>query len=414
MSFTPTAPWTQTTYSASTASTAATDYKTAIDNNFMVARRMGTAFSVSEQTTAALRDMTVHVSAGWLFNGVTFTEVSAQDSTALAVPAAVSRIDRIVADILTGTISVVSGSEAITPSAPAIPAGKIPLAQIALTAETTRIGNSMITDERAVWGEALPGDYQEFLTTGAFTWNKPTGFSSNALVVVMEWGGGGAGSTISGGGGGSCNVFQTPLGRLSTAVSGSVGAGGTTAGGFSGDTNFGSFTVYGGCNGPVLGFTADPGGNGAGIFARGSTDASVLANYYGGAPLGGAGVTAAVTSSGSAIFGGGGGGDGGIFGVAYGTTGGFSVWGGGGGGGGSTGGTAAGNGGRSFYGGGGGGGAGPTAGGHAGGVSVLGGNGGAGSTVAGGSGVAGSAPAGAGGSAAPGARGEVRVWVLRG
>lgn len=397
MGYTPTAPYNLTTYSVSTSSTAAFDYKTAIDDNFIVMQRLGTLFAVSEQPLSSARDMTVRVAAGWLYNGNSFTEVAAQDSTAIAVPSVLSRIDRIVANIYTGAMSIVSGTEALSPAAPTIPANSMPLASLTLEPRTTAIGNSMLTDERAYWG--LPGviDYQVFTST-AFTWNRPA-FTTDAMVTLQMWGPGGGGSAYSGGGGGAFLEAKLPLGSLSTSVSGSVGAGGTTAGSTAGITTFGSFTIYGGGPG-----SSDGGGGGGGVLGPGSSSG------LGGNPTG------STVGSGSAVANDYGGGGGTLTTSASPGQGGVAVLGGGGGAGGktSTGAGGVGFGGDTVKGGGGGGGASQATTGGRGGVSQYGGSGGTGSTSIGSAGSPGSAPGGGGGAGAPGARGEVRVWVTRG
>lgn len=59
------------------------------------------------------------------------------------------RIDRVVLDASAGTVSVVTGTESVTPTAPAIPTGKYPIAQVLMTSTTSgTITNSMIYDER--------------------------------------------------------------------------------------------------------------------------------------------------------------------------------------------------------------------------------------------------------------------------
>lgn len=397
MSFSPTAPFSLTTWSVSTASTAATDYKQAIDNDMIVAQRMGTPFAVTELSPSSLRAMQVKVAAGWLFDGVTFTEITAQTSPLIAAPLSASRIDRLVASALTGAISVVGGTEAAVPAAPTIPVGSVPLARIALAVGVTRIGNSMLTDERAaVWGQSLPGDYQEFTSTGTFTWNKPIWASTSSLVVGFVWASGAAGGSGDGsgsGGGGACTPIFIAAGALSTAVSVVVPAGGLgTAGTFGANGSlgsFGPFTAYPGAGGSV-----SVGGGGGGVLGPGATNGTQ------GAPL-------AITSNDNA-FGGG----------QANAPGGSAVYGGGGGA--QSGGGAAG--GNSVYGGAGGGGGNFSLGsnGQPGGASVFGGNGGKGSSISGVAPVAGSAPGGAGGGSANssfaggnGARGEARIWTLR-
>lgn len=365
-----------------------------IDANMAVAQRMGSAFAVSEQTPSSDRNMTVHVQPGWLYDGVTFTQTTAQDSTALAVPAAFTRIDRIVANAASGVVSVVSGSESSAPAAPAIPTGYIPLARIAVPAGAQAIGNSMITDERAVWGSVLPLNYQEFTSTAGGTWTNQGG-SSNSLVAIMGWGGGGGGSNTGGGAGAACSLVYFLLGNLSSAETVTIGTGGTP----SSLATFGS-TVCDGGNSAFGSRCTFYGGSllyGAGVLGRAILTTTPVA---GGPPNGGTGVN--VTTS---IFGGG---SPNPFSIV---TPGNSVWGGGSGG--LTGGVSVPVAGRSFYGGGGGNG-GSTASAPQGGVSVFGGNGGNGSTLATGTGTSGSSPGGGGGQNAAGGKGAVRVWVFRG
>ena len=350
-------------------------YKRNIDASFSAAKRFIDAFAPHAQTTP---NLTVAVDPGFIFNGGTLTEVSTQNTSAVVASsrAGITRIDRVVGDNLTGVVSVLTG----TSVAPALTAGKFPIAQIALTTSSTAITNAMITDERAFpSGRGI--DYQVFTSTGAFSWAKPLVFSTLATVLVMQWAPGGGGSTASpgsGGGGGACLVYQAPITSFSTAVSGNIGAGSTAGAAASNVTVFNGTTVYSGGIGILSGC------GGGGIFSQGST-----ATNGGGSPAGGAAGSSAGVDGGDSAYGGGGGGQ------TSNADGGKSVYGGGGGGS-----AAGGDGGRSLYGGGGGGG---NAG--VGGASVFGGNGGA-------DGVAGSAPGGAGGRNASGARGEVRVWVF--
>src|SRR5262249_5348570 len=94
--------------------------------------------------------MTVRLDAGHLWDGTTLTEVAAQSCALITAPVGNPRIDRIVIDKTTGAVSVVGGTPAGSPAAPAIPAGKIPVAQVLLATTSTTITNSMITDERAL------------------------------------------------------------------------------------------------------------------------------------------------------------------------------------------------------------------------------------------------------------------------
>lgn len=364
-------------------------YKSSIDADFAVSKRLIDTFAPHAQ---AVPNMTVALDAGWLFFGGILTEVAAQNTATISASslAGITRIDRAVVDALSGAVSVVQGTSVV----PAIPTGKLPCAQIAVTTSSTSITNAMLTDERVTPPSASGINYQEFTSTGAFTWNAPAGYSTNASVLAEIWGSGAGGSTLAhggGGGGAACQVAQLKLSALSTAVTGSIAAGGL-AGLTGNNTTFGSFTVYGGAQASSV--TANLGGSGAGQFGAGGV--------AGGGPVGGA----AGNPGGSANFGGGGPGN------ADGSTGGGSVYGGAGGGSGVVTATnAAGPGGPSIYGGGGGGG-GSTVAAGLGGVSNFGGNGGKGSTVAGGTGVTGAQPGGGGGNNAPGGNGLVRVWVF--
>ena len=102
------------------------------------------AFAPHEQSTP---DMSVRLEAGAVFDGVTLTEKNAQSTVIIVKPVSQPRIDRVVID-QSGAVAVITGTEAASPTAPAITAGKAPVAQIALTTSTTTIVNADITDER--------------------------------------------------------------------------------------------------------------------------------------------------------------------------------------------------------------------------------------------------------------------------
>ena len=99
---------------------------------------------------AATPDMTVVLSAGRIQNGVTLTSIAEQATATITAPSANPRIDRVVIDNVTGVVSIIAGSEAASPVAPAITLGKIGIAQILLQTTSTSITNSMITDERGI------------------------------------------------------------------------------------------------------------------------------------------------------------------------------------------------------------------------------------------------------------------------
>lgn len=119
-------------------------YPANIDAAIRVLARLGQAFAPHEQSTP---DMTVRVDAGFLFDGA-MSEIAAQSTGTLVAPVSNPRIDRVVIDPTTGAVSVVTGTEAASPAAPAVPEGLLPLCQVLLATSTTAIANSIITDER--------------------------------------------------------------------------------------------------------------------------------------------------------------------------------------------------------------------------------------------------------------------------
>lgn len=134
-------------------------------------------FGAHEQS---MPDMTVRLEAGGLLVGGSYTAVAAQSTSAISAPSTNPRIDRIVIDEETGAVSIVAGTEAASPSAPAVPSGKIPVAQVALTVGMAGIFNTDITDERP--GFVLPGSHTHTLdeVTDAGT------VSSSAKVYAHE------------------------------------------------------------------------------------------------------------------------------------------------------------------------------------------------------------------------------------
>ena len=225
--------------------------------------------------------------------------------------------------------------------------------------------------------------------TSSGTWNRPTNYNTNDVIMVMVWGAGGGaqsnGSAKSGGGGACVQGWLTMADVGSTATV-TVGTSATNTGGgssvFAGTSK--TITAYGGGAGVGGGGIS---GGGGGWFSAGTGN--------GGDPQGGGSLVTTVnfsinsySISPDSIYGGG-------------YRGGNSIWGGGGGGGGN-----------SIWGGGGG--QGNSTGTVLGGTSVFGGNGGG---VTANIPTPASAPGG-GGSAngtvgLAGARGEVRVYVFR-
>ncbi len=195
-----------------TAQTAAA-YKTNIDAGFAVADRISWAFAPHEQDVGSPQpDMTVRLEAGAIFDGATLTEVAAQSTGTITAPTTDPRIDRVVIDDATGAVSVITGTEAPSPSPPAITTGKIPICQVALVVSQTTILNADITDERPIARNSGGGGFDSgtlmlFQQTAAPTgWTKQTTHNDKALRIVS----GTAGSA-------GATAFTTVFGASKTA-----------------------------------------------------------------------------------------------------------------------------------------------------------------------------------------------------
>ena len=157
----------QTNYTTQTG----TAYPLAIDADWAVAARLVDNFAPHAQATP---NMSVALDAGHLFNGAALTEVAAQSSGTITAPVSNPRIDRVVIDRVSGAVSVVTGTEAASPSPPAIPAGKAPVTQVLLQTSSTVIANSMLTDERDLGALGLASGAYTAVGTAA-TQNVGTG-----------------------------------------------------------------------------------------------------------------------------------------------------------------------------------------------------------------------------------------------
>lgn len=124
-------------------------YKAKLDANASVVERIAVAFAPHAQSTP---DMTVRIDAGYVLTALGVTELSGQTSATIVAPTTNPRIDRVVIDRLSGTISIITGVEAASPVAPDIPSGKAPCCQVLLdnSPATTSITASLITDERVI------------------------------------------------------------------------------------------------------------------------------------------------------------------------------------------------------------------------------------------------------------------------
>lgn len=120
-----------------------------------------------QPTQSATPNMTITVSPGTAFDGTFFTDNPEQVSEVIVAPTVNPRIDRAVLDTTSGEVLIVTGTEAASPVAPAIPPWYLPCCQISLSVGQTQIFNANITDERLdgtiahliknnYWGSAAP------------------------------------------------------------------------------------------------------------------------------------------------------------------------------------------------------------------------------------------------------------------
>ncbi len=140
-----------------------TTYKSAIDGNGSVLARLAAAFAPSQQATP---NMTVLVGAGALLSWGNVVPVAAQGTAVITAPVSNPRIDRVVIDAGNGVIATVLGTESATPTAPAIPSGFLPIAQVLLQPGTSSITNALITDER-ISGNLQPAGSVRLLAQNA-------------------------------------------------------------------------------------------------------------------------------------------------------------------------------------------------------------------------------------------------------
>lgn len=97
--------------------------------------------------------MSIVVLGGRKWDGVTYTEKDDQTLGPISAPATNPRIDRVVLNRSTLVASVVTGTEAASPAAPAIPANSLPLAQILIDPADTVIEQSAITPETSSYND---------------------------------------------------------------------------------------------------------------------------------------------------------------------------------------------------------------------------------------------------------------------
>lgn len=128
-------------------------YALAIDAAMQVFARVARAFAphASESGSPSAPDMTVTIDAGALLVGESLVSQNAQTSGTITAPSGNPRRDLIVIDEKTAALSIVTGTEAASPSDPDLPDGKIPVGRIRLTVGMTVIDDMDIDDLRPIW-----------------------------------------------------------------------------------------------------------------------------------------------------------------------------------------------------------------------------------------------------------------------
>jgi hypothetical protein len=141
-----TAKFVQPNYTAQDSAT----YKANIDTDISVLAIVAAMFAPHAQDSP---NMTARIDAGSILANGAVVSQSAQNTGTITAPVSNPRYDLIVIDALTAAISVVTGTEAVSPSLPAIPNNKIPIAQISLSVGQSSIINANITDLRTSFGK---------------------------------------------------------------------------------------------------------------------------------------------------------------------------------------------------------------------------------------------------------------------
>jgi hypothetical protein len=187
-----------------TAQDAAT-YKGNIDAAIAVMKRSGSAFAPRQSSAGSpsAPDLTLTLEAGFLEIDKTMLAVASQIVGPIVAPASHPRNDLVYVDELTGAGGIVTGTEAASPSDPALPDGKLIVARINCTVGMLQITDSILDDLRGgAWRPkggtqntvglattlALPayGDYLTVTDTGGSPQPQITAISSRSAGREIE------------------------------------------------------------------------------------------------------------------------------------------------------------------------------------------------------------------------------------
>ena len=268
-------------------------------------------------------DLTLKVSPGQIYFGTTLVEYAGGNSPSFTAPTTHPRID-ILSINNSGALVRTAGDEGATPTAPDVPVGETPIAQV-----YNRVGQTSIKDADDSTNGYIQKDLRPFLSytptdiqtfTGDGTWTKPDGAKS---VLIEIWGAGASGGAYAGGtsfdgagggGGGEYKRAIIPASGLGATEAVVVGDGGSSVtstgsrvgGNAGGNSSFGGLTAVGGKVGSSQ--TGGAGGSQYGVtngLWGGSNGENAMYSAGGGNAISGDKRT-----GGDSIYGGGGGGAG--------------------------------------------------------------------------------------------------------
>lgn len=181
---------------------------------------LAAAFAVTPQAVPGLG---VQVASGILQVAGAPTVIAAQSLAVASAPVAHPRLDLVTLDIFTGLPAILTGAEAAVPALPILPAGKIPLASLALSVGQTAIAAAQITDLRPLFEDGLTSGRINARSFGAIG-----DAISNATAILIVPAGLTAGATVTIGGTTITAVSGAPSGaqwQVTGSISGTLVAG---------------------------------------------------------------------------------------------------------------------------------------------------------------------------------------------
>lgn len=199
-------------------------------------------------------DLKVNISPAQVYFGSSLVEYAGGESPEFTAPSTNPRID-IISIKDDGTITRTAGTESASPTAPDVPPGEVPIAQV-----FNRVGQTEINDEDDSSNGYIQKDLRPFLSIGDYdaqeftengTWIKPF---NKTMALVEMWGAGGSGASresgtsprlASGGAGGAYTSFLIPLSLVDLNEAVVVGEGGEGVSGNNNGNPGGESSVFG-------------------------------------------------------------------------------------------------------------------------------------------------------------------------